>query len=59
MRSVHKKFSCVGLSAPQIGLPLQVVVVGFSKKQCEETKDTFVEPISERVVYLKNENEDK
>lgn len=31
MKSVFKKYDCVGLSAPQIGIALQVIIVEFNK----------------------------
>ena len=33
MKFALKRFDCVGLSAPQIGVPLQIMMVQFTKKQ--------------------------
>ena len=33
MKFVINRFDCVGLSAPQIGVPLQIMMCQFTKKQ--------------------------
>ena len=33
MKFALKRFDCVGLSAPQIGVPIQIMMVQFTKKQ--------------------------
>nr|XP_053647921.1 peptide deformylase, mitochondrial-like isoform X2 [Cherax quadricarinatus] len=36
MQQVMKKYDCVGLSAPQIGMPLRILALEFSSKRKEE-----------------------
>ncbi|KAK3923758.1 Peptide deformylase, mitochondrial [Frankliniella fusca] len=47
---VHEAFSLAGLAAPQIGLPLQLVVIGFTETQCKESNAKFVSPVLRRVL---------
>ncbi|XP_034245259.1 peptide deformylase, mitochondrial-like [Thrips palmi] len=50
MWKVHKLYGCVGLSAPQLGLPLQVVVIGCTEEECKAAKSVFVQPIAKKVL---------
>lgn len=36
LKNLLKKFDCVGLSAPQIGIPLKIFVMEFSEKRRKE-----------------------
>ncbi|KAK2841733.1 hypothetical protein Q5P01_011933 [Channa striata] len=40
MVKVMRKFECVGLSAPQIGVPLRILALEYPKKMLEETSST-------------------
>ena len=49
MKLVFKKYDCVGLAAPQIGVNLRIFIMEFSKrhvKQCKE-KEIVIKEISE------------
>lgn len=48
MWEVHKEYRCIGLSAPQLGLPLQVMVIGCTKEDCE--KSVLMQPIAKKVL---------
>lgn len=50
MWEVHEEYNCVGLSAPQIGLPLQVAVIGCSEEECKKAKSVFMQPIAKKVL---------
>ncbi|KAI2653460.1 Peptide deformylase, mitochondrial [Labeo rohita] len=40
---VMRKLECVGLSAPQIGVPLQILALEYPKKMLEDSSSTSVE----------------
>lgn len=50
MWEVHSKYECIGLSAPQIGLPLQLAVIGLTEAQCKQEKSELFSPVSPRVL---------
>ena len=49
MWKVHKDYECAGLSAPQIGLPLQLAVIGLDVNQITGEKSPFISSVPRRV----------
>lgn len=39
LKHVSNKYNCIGLSAPQIGIPLRIFVLEFNRKQAKKFKD--------------------
>lgn len=50
MWELHRTHEILGLSAPQIGLPLQVAVIGFTEAQCKERDSKYIAPVPHRVL---------
>lgn len=55
MKVVFKKYKCIGLSAPQIGVPLRVFIMEFNEQHCkdytpeeQETKEMSLVPLTVR-----------
>lgn len=49
MWKVHEDYECAGLSAPQIGLPLQITVIGLEIDQIKGKKSPLISSVPRRV----------
>ena len=53
MKFALKRFDCVGLSAPQIGVPIQIMMVQFTKKQLNFWSEEIREKREMEILPLK------